>query len=132
MVAFFLSFLQFCGQVAVICLSCLIAHEIGHVVSIYITRAGHVTGVVVTPMGVGVCWEQVDPQPYKLLLVALAGPVANLVAAGISASLPQLAFGLINLIFLHVPGSDGYKALLYARMLFCKQKQKSERKESVG
>ena len=95
-------------QSAVVALSILALHEVGHVV------ACDVVGLKVSRVGVnwiGIYIVHESGNPTQNILVAFAGPLANLLVAGFFMgiaplfALMNLACGLINL--LPIKHSDG-------------------------
>ena len=82
-------------------------HELGHIITIYATRAGKVTGYVFNKKGFGVRWEP-NCFDYRLMMVRLSGSGLNLLFAlvfwGELFGMVNFIFGLCNLV---LPGSDG-------------------------
>lgn len=88
----------------------LVLHELGHI--LVITKVGKIERIGVNRKGFFCQWNPATEKRYLLALVAVAGPLANLVAAGLIAdpvfSAVNIMFGLFNLVF---PGGDGTNAV---------------------
>ena len=97
--------------------STILLHELGHIIAIYLTRAGKVTGFVLSFKGVGVKWEW-GGDYRKRFIVTMSGPLANIVVgillSGTLFGDMNLAFGLLNLL-IPVKIADGYRALAAVR-----------------
>ena len=115
------AFFMFILELLLLIILVYLTHEAGHALAIALTGAGRLKGVVFNLTGVGLRWEQSDFTAWKLLIVALAGPAANILAGlmAILAGLPvvftvcQFVFGLVNLVFAWVPAADGAIVLHY-------------------
>ena len=91
----------------------IVIHELGHIIAIYSTRAGQVTGFVLNWKVAGVKWEW-SGDYRKRFIVTMSGPVANIIVGillwGTEFGLLNLVFGLLNLL-IPVKVADGYRAL---------------------
>ena len=98
-------------------LSTILLHELGHIIAIYLTRAGYVTGFVLNWKVAGVKWEW-HGDHRKRFIVTMSGPLANIVVgillSGTLFGDMNLAFGLLNLL-IPVKVADGYRALAAVR-----------------
>ena len=106
-----------------------VIHELGHVLAV-LAVGGRVVGFEIGWRGVGVRWrgggggdrcDNGDPcdhcDSHKQIVVALSGPVANLVAFTVCGF---STFGLCNLVFavanLMLPGGDGARVVRILRL----------------
>ena len=93
--------------------STILLHELGHIIAIYLTRAGRVTGFVLNWKVAGVKWDWHGDR-RKRFVVTTSGPLANIVIGilfyGTVFGDINLAFGLLNLL-MPVKAADGYRAL---------------------
>lgn len=94
----------------------LIIHEVGHVLSILLLKAGKIIKFHVSWRGVGIEWEPNKDSNIKQLWVTLAGSIANLIVGSLcfAGGLVYLGvlhwvFGLLNLI-IPIKHGDGYRA----------------------
>lgn len=109
-----------------------VIHELGHVIAV-LSVGGRVMGLKIDWRGIGVKWRGGDSgsdhcDPRKQIIVALSGPVANLVVFAVCIAVGGLSgggwlslFGLCNLVFavanLVLPGGDGMKVARIMRMV---------------
>ena len=91
----------------------IILHELGHIIAIYLTRAGKVTGFVLNWKVAGVKWDW-DGNMRKRFIVTMSGPLANIIIGillwGSLFGDINLIFGLLNLL-IPMKVADGYRAL---------------------
>ncbi len=102
----------------------LFIHEIGHAISIILTRAGKIMRLVVNRKGVGIQWYCKDWNPIKLAIISLSGPFAN-IAAGLLLYISGEKFLALNSAFFgsfcllyHSPAGDGYRSFQHLKKYF--------------
>lgn len=88
----------------------LLVHEMGHIIAIYITHAGYVTGVHIGVYGCGIVWEW-GGSFKKALVVTIAGSAMNLFLFWLPHpfGIIMVLFGLLNLL-MPFKYADGYRA----------------------
>lgn len=90
-------------------------HELGHVIAVLVV-GGRVTGFEIGWRGIGVRWRG-DTDPRKQIIVALSGPVANLIVFAVCGfglfGICNLVFAVANLVF---PGGDGARVVRILRI----------------
>ncbi|MBW6464776.1 MAG: hypothetical protein K0B84_11435 [Firmicutes bacterium] len=92
----------------------LFIHEGGHMLAIFITRAGKIKDIAINWKGIGVKWNPYGYKPFKRMIVSLSGSGLNFIFAAIFFLEGMETFGMINLVFgvvnlLPLPGSDGLR-----------------------
>ena len=102
-----------------IMITIIIIHEIGHILAIYITKAGYVTGFVLNFKVAGVKWEW-NGDYRKRFLVTMSGPITNIIVGillwGTLFGDMNIMFGLLNLL-IPIKVSDGYRAIQSLKMI---------------
>lgn len=88
----------------------LVIHELGHI--LVISKVGKISKIGINRKGFFCQWDPATEKRYLLALVAIAGPLANLIAAGIATNAEfaaiNILFGMLNLV---LPGGDGTSAV---------------------
>jgi len=106
--------------IIVMMVATIVLHELGHIIAIYATRAGRVTGFILNWKVAGVKWDW-DGDRRKRFIVTMSGPLANILIGillyGTEFGLLNLVFGSLNLL-IPVKVADGYRAL---EVLLCQQ-----------
>ena len=99
--------------IIVMMVSTILLHELGHIIAIYLTRAGKVTGFVLNWKVAGVKWDWHGDRK-KRFIVTMSGPLANIIIGILFYATPfgdlNFVFGLLNLL-IPVKVADGYRAL---------------------